>query len=238
VAEEIALELLDEGAVHGYLTARLGTDPDPKLLTLVLEHTDGNPLFMVRLIDYLIDEGQLMRQGEDSGFGPIRPIEEWHPALPESLGSLIEAHLEHVTLDERKVLQAAAVVGTEFAAQSVTASLDMDVEIVEETCTRLARWGLFLSDAGTERWPDGSVSERYRFRHSFCHRFLYDDIPAATRQHLHGRLAERLEVACAGEPSATAIDLAFHFKRGGDLNRALQYSRAAAKGMRERAGDR
>ncbi len=238
VAEEIALELLDEVTVHGYLTARLGTDPGPELLALVLEHTDGNPLFMVKLIDYLIDEGLLMRQGEDSGFGPIRPIEEWRPALPEGLGGLFEAQLEHVSLDERKVLHAAAVAGTEFAAQSVTAALDMDVKIVEETCTRLARWGLFLEDTGAERWPDGSVSERYRFRHTIFHRFLYDDIPAATCQHLHGRLAERLEVAFAGEPSAIATELAFHFERGGDPGHALQYLIAAATGMRERAGDR
>jgi predicted ATPase len=238
-AQEIALELLDEAAVHRYLTVRFGTEPDPELLALVVEQTDGNPLFMVRLIDYLIAEGWLIPQAGDSGLGwPTHPIEDWRQQVPESFRSLIDAQLEHVTLDERNVLQAAAVAGTEFAARSVAASLDLDVETVEQTCTRLARWGLFLEDAGVERWPDGSASERYRFRHDVCRRYMYDDIPAATRQHLHGRLAERLEVAFTGASNAIATALAFHFERAGDVDHAVQYLMAGATSMRERAGDR
>src|SRR5437868_1601139 len=56
--EELALEYLDEEAVKRYLSDRFASQRlGEKLAGLIYERTEGNPLFMVYAVDYLVTEG-------------------------------------------------------------------------------------------------------------------------------------------------------------------------------------
>ncbi len=55
-----SLELLGRTAVAEYLTSRFDKlDSIISLTDLVIEQTDGNPLFVITLIDYLVANGLL-----------------------------------------------------------------------------------------------------------------------------------------------------------------------------------
>ena len=56
-------------------------------------------------------------------------------------------------------------------AASVAAGEQLSGEAVESVCGRLAARGQFIEDRGLARWPDGTVSGRYAFRHA-----LYRDV--------------------------------------------------------------
>ena len=58
LCHELPLEYLTEEAVAQYLDVKLrGHRLDKRLARLIHRRSEGNPLFMVNLVDYLIDEG-------------------------------------------------------------------------------------------------------------------------------------------------------------------------------------
>jgi predicted ATPase len=58
------------------------------------------------------------------------------------------------------------------------------------------------------------------------------------RRGLHQRIGERLEAGFGSQSAAIAPELALHFERGGDLERAVEYLVAASAGARQRSGGR
>ena len=235
---ELALELLDVPAVQEYLRQRCATELEPALADLIHGRTEGNPLFMITVVNQLVAEGWLARATADEDWTLTRPVETLRALVPDSLKGIVEAQLEGMSAEELGVLTAGSAVGETFATQLVAAALGQETEAVEKVCGRLAGWGHFLDDAGSGHWPDGSAGEHYRFHHAVFRSHLYERLPSAQRQQLHHRIAVRLEEGHASQPGAVASELALHFERGGDPERAVEHLIAAAEGVRRRSGDR
>src|SRR6185369_17079630 len=61
--EELPLEYLSEEAVGRYLSVRFPNNRFPaELAVLIHERTEGNPLFMVNAVDYLVVEGAIIER--------------------------------------------------------------------------------------------------------------------------------------------------------------------------------
>jgi len=84
--EEFALEFLREADVAVYLAQRFGAHDFPaELARAVHLRTDGNPLFMVRVVDELVTVGVLADQ--DGRWRLVAPLDEVARAVPEPPGS-------------------------------------------------------------------------------------------------------------------------------------------------------
>jgi DNA-binding winged helix-turn-helix (wHTH) protein/tetratricopeptide (TPR) repeat protein len=234
-ARELSLELLDEPAVRDYLRQRFETEPDQALATAIAARSDGNPLFMVTLVEHFMSEGWL-EQTKD-GWRTGLPLAAPSAAVPNTLSELFENQLARLDAEDLEVLEAASFIGDGFAAQPVAAALDREVVAVEKVCTRLTdTW--FLEAVGPGRWPDGSAGERYCFHHVLFRHVLYRRVGAGRGQLFHRRIAERLQAGYASDPEAVAAEVALHFERGGDPERAVECLLLAARGVRQRSGDR
>jgi predicted ATPase len=58
----LRLKLLSEEEVAGYLVKRFSNNrsrQSDSLAAMIHERTDGNPLFMINVVDYLVDAGLL-----------------------------------------------------------------------------------------------------------------------------------------------------------------------------------
>ena len=75
-------------------------------------------------------------------------------------------------------------------------------------------------------WPDGTVSGRYGFRHALYQQVLYQQIAEARRIRLHRQIGERLEAGYGERAKEIAPELAMHFERGRDYERAVRYLHA------------
>jgi len=234
-SEELPLDFLTEEEVGQYLTVRFpGCQLPAALRRMIHQRTDGNPLFMVNVVDYLLArelmvqiEGRWKLQGEG---------EKTAVGVPESLQLMIERQLEGLSEEEQRVLEAASVVGREFSTAAVAAALGKGVEEVEERCEKLTRRGQFLWAIGISEWPDGTVAARYCFIHSLYHNVLYDRITTARRMRWHRQIGEREEVGYRHGAVEIAAELAMHFERGRDYHRAVQYLRQAGeKAIRQHA---
>jgi CheY-like chemotaxis protein len=61
--EELSLEFLTEADVAAYVAARFpGSPPPPELAQVIHRRTDGNPLFMVNVVDYWVARGLLAQR--------------------------------------------------------------------------------------------------------------------------------------------------------------------------------
>ena len=125
--------------------------------------------------------------------------------------------------------------GVEFSAAGVAAGLAQEVEHVDDGCTALARRGQFLRTSGEQCWPDGTVAGAYRFVHALYQQVLYQRVSAAQRVRLHQRLGARLEAGHGAQAGDMAAELAMHFERGRDFQRAVQYLRQAGQRSLERS---
>ena len=225
--QELALAFLSQMAVDEYLKARFpGAALPAELNGLVHQRTDGNPLFVISLADSWVAEGLLVRA--DGRVVTVGGPEEL-TGVPGSLRQLIEQQLERLGPADQEVLEAASVAGGEFSAAVVAAAVDRDEDETEARCAALARQGRFLHTRGVAEWPDSTIASRYGFIHDLYQEVLYDGVPAGRRARLHRRCGARLETGYGPRARERSAELAVHFVRGCDFERAVRYLQLAAE---------
>lgn len=233
--EHVQLGGLDEDAVAALVRGRLGATEVPgDLVGLLTGRAGRNPLFVTALVDHWSSVGLIAT--EDGAVRAPGGLDELRRIVPATLRQLIEHQVGQLEPAEREVLDAASVAGVAAEAAAVASALGDDDEAVEARIAALARRSGFLSPGEAVRWPDGTVTSVFTFRHSLYQQVLYDDVPAARRARLHRRVGERLAVAFGRGPSARAGDLAHHLVRGGDAAQAVPALVAAAELALGRSG--
>jgi DNA-binding winged helix-turn-helix (wHTH) protein/predicted ATPase len=235
LSEEIPLGLLSRDDVSQYVAGRFGGAPPDalrRLATGVHERTEGNALFMVSVVNDLVARGLL--DWRDGRWHVAGSIEAATARIPSGLQELIGRSLHDLAATDRQVLEAASVVGDEFAVAAVAAALQRDAGEIEDVCERLASLGSLIVDAGVAEWPDGTVSGRYRFRHALYRLVLYEGIAAMRRVRLHRVIGRRQEAGMVARAAERAPELAMHFERGHAHARALHFHELAAAAALDR----
>src|SRR5262245_24037973 len=228
------LELLSEADVARHLTLRLpGSEVSGGLVQAVHERTDGNPLFVVAVVDALVRQGWLVEAGAR---WQVKPGAEQAAArVPRSLQEMVEQLFDGLGSEQQRTLEAASVVGRTFSAAAAAAGTDEAQSLIEDRCAVLARRGQFLVAAGIEAWPNGTVAERYRFVHALYQHVVYERLSPSRRSQLHGRIGARAEAGYRERASERAAELARHFREARDARRAVTYLRQAADNALQRS---
>jgi DNA-binding winged helix-turn-helix (wHTH) protein/predicted ATPase len=216
-AEELRLEVLPAEDVAAYVAGRLGGPVAAALAAYIYESTDGNALFMVNMLEHMVQHGAVVRQ---AGAWMQREGAE-KVTVPEGLRQLLVQRLESLKPEARRVLEVASVVGRGFTAAAVAAGVQGCVEHVEEVCEGLAAPHHFLADIGLTTWPDGTSTGSYRFQHALYQRVLYEGLGTARRAQLHRRIGARLEAGYGARVGEVSAQLAVHFERAGEIGRAV-----------------
>jgi DNA-binding winged helix-turn-helix (wHTH) protein/predicted ATPase len=225
--QELRLEYLSEDQVIEYLFIRFPNNRFPAALaTLIHERTEGNPLFMVNVLDYLLAERLIIEVAEH--WELKAKLEELEVGVPENIRQMITKQITRLSVEDQQVLEAASISGMSFSALAIASALGEDVVEVEGRCEALARRKCFLRERGVGEFPDGTVSARYGFIHALYVNTLYERIPAARRAKLHKDMAERGEIIYGDHVGEIATELAMHFEQGHDYRRAAKYLQKAA----------
>jgi len=231
--EEMPLEYLTEMTVAAYLKARFPQNDYPdELARAIHRRTEGNPLFMVNVLDYLVTIDSVIQHG---GQWVLRVgLEEVELAVPENIRQMIEKQIERLSPDEQRALEAASVAGVDFSAVVVAAGLGEDIVQVEQWCEELARRRQFLQSATPSTLPDGTLTTRYQFIHALYQNILYERTPPTRRARLHQWIGERGEMIYGDRASEMAAELAVHFEQGRDYRRAVKFLHQAATNAAQR----
>jgi predicted ATPase len=234
---EIALAPLSRTAVKELLARELQQESLPPGLTgFVHQHSEGNPLFAIAILEHLIARRFLVRAGTNGSarWEPTGAFEEMEADVPERLAQMIELEIGGLSAEEQRILGAGSAMGIAFPAWAVAAALEEDAAEIEEACSGLARRLHFVERGGQDELPDGTRSEFYVFVHGLYREVLYRRQAAARRATWHVRIAERLGELFAERVWAVAREMAMHFDAAGERGRAVSALRSAARCARDR----
>lgn len=184
--------------------------------------TDGNPFFLVSILQSLQEEGLLTRQhagrwrldGERLAQGEARL------ALPEALQEAIRARLLRLPRAQRAVLETAAIYGRSFSFNTLQAITGESALSLLDLLENLMQRQLLLEE------DDGRL---YDFSHDKIREVVYQDLSAARRKLLHRVVGETLEE----RGQETAALLAGHYEAAQLWDKAAAQLQAAAADARE-----
>ncbi len=187
----------------------------------ILERAEGNPFFLEEIIRRLIDEQLIVHGG--GRWHAVGGIEQ--VALPDTIQGVLAARIDLLPADEKRAVQAAAVVGRVFWSGAVAGLLNGEADRVDDTLDRLERRDLVLS-----RISSSVAGERELiFKHILTRDVAYESLPRRDRPPAHARVAEWIEHTSGERRGEVAELLAHHFDRAGDRPRARRYALEAAR---------
>jgi predicted ATPase len=186
------------------------------------QHTRGNPLFTLELLQEMEARGEIAR--DESG----RWVEA-HPdwaRLPARVEAVIAERMGRLPPDWQDLLTTASVEGVEFSAELIAQIQGTDAERVKRTLSGpLSRQHRLVQATRVERTGRRRFS-RYRFTHHFFQAYLYARQDAVERAGRHDLIGCALEEMTAGSPAASVdrcVTLAWHFEAAGRPLKAAAY---------------
>jgi class 3 adenylate cyclase/tetratricopeptide (TPR) repeat protein len=216
---QLRLDPLPPTSTDELLQALLGDDPSlVPLKRLLMARTEGNPFFLEESVRTLVETGLL--SGEPGAYRLEQPVHTLH--VPATVQAVLAARVDRLPPEEKRLLQTAAVIGTEVPLPLLQAI----AELPEDGLHR----GLALLQAAEFLYETRLFPEHvYTFKHALTHEVAYGSLLLERRRALHARIVEALEVL-AGERAAEDVErLAHHALRGEVWDKALTYCRQAGE---------
>jgi class 3 adenylate cyclase/tetratricopeptide (TPR) repeat protein len=215
---QLRLDPLPPASVEELLQALLGDDASlMPLKRLVIERTEGNPFFLEESVRALVETGGLV--GGRGAYRPLKPLDSLQ--VPATVHAVLAARIDRLPSEEKRLLQTAAVIGTEVPF----ALLQAIAELSEEEMRR----GLGHLQAAEFLYETSLFPElEYTFKHALTHEVAYGSLLQARRRTLHARIVEVIERLYADRLTEQAERLAQHALRGGIWDKAVAYYRQAS----------
>jgi tetratricopeptide (TPR) repeat protein len=226
LCRSIDLQFLTRRDLGEYLDVRMPGLP-AEFADAMFARTEGNPLFMASMLEYLQENGAFRPQ--DDGWRLTAPVADLLRDLPASVRGMIRRKIDSLDASEHRVLVAASVQGIEFHAAAVSRVLSADPAEVEEQLQRLEHVYGFVRQTAEQELPDGSLTVRYRFVHVLYQERLLSALTPARLNELSRATARTLEAAHVGHTAEIASRLATLYEAARDFSAATDYYLEAAR---------
>jgi DNA-binding winged helix-turn-helix (wHTH) protein/tetratricopeptide (TPR) repeat protein len=234
-AATLSLESWSLVSTSDYLAQRFPGACFPEDLAGTIRHmTGGNPLFVVAVVDDL--ERRNMIRPSVRGWELVTRVSDIANHRPDTVRQLIDIQIDRLKSGEQRVLEAASLVGVQFAVGAVARALDLAADQVDTVCERLANDKHLLRFVTSEPWPDGSIQSHYAFPHALYRDTALGRVSPATKRLWHRRIADGLEAAYEGRVEVISADLAAHFDEAQMVAKAVRYYGLAGERAARRFG--
>jgi class 3 adenylate cyclase/predicted ATPase len=210
----LALANLSAGDHRELLAALVDVEQLPdETRALILERTEGNPLYLEEVLRTLIDDQVLIRA--DGRWSMRRDVDRIN--VPDTLQGVMMARLDRMEEPARRLARVASVVGRSFS-WDILAHLDStDTSHLNAQLVRLQQHEI-ISEVQRAPLPV------YMFQHTMMHEVYYNSLAVRARRLYHTQIAAYLE-AHHGDVSL----IAQHAYLGQDWLRALRYQLRAGQ---------
>ncbi len=176
----------------------------------IFHYGEGNPFFTEEILRTIIE-------ASDEPIVNLDPATMSAVAVPATVRETILRRLEHLTVEARDILAAAAVLGRSFDLKDLQEASALAGEAFSRP---------FLSLLSQQLIRPDRAPLRYGFRHHLIREVVVQSLAPDVRRRLHQRVGELLEAR--GSPVVTQRILAHHFHEAGDRDRTVRYASAAA----------
>jgi len=215
--QQISLDTLAAANAEELLRALLGQDPSVAALRQrLIERTEGNPFFLEECVRALVDTGALHgSRGAYRFDGRTQALQ-----LPATAQAMLAARIDRLPDEDKRLLQAAAVIGKDVPFVLLHAITDLDEDGFLQSLARL-QGAEFLYES--RLFPD----IEYSFKHALSHEVAIAGLVSERRMGLHARTLASLERLFADRLGEHIERLARHAWRGQVWDKAALYGRQA-----------
>jgi tetratricopeptide (TPR) repeat protein len=220
---QLRLDPLGKESAGEMLDALLGVNPQAiddqlaALRRLIIEKTEGNPLFMEEIVQALTEEGALVGNGAVKLTRPLAALK-----VPPTVQDIIASRIDRLPPPEKELLQTLAVIGMEF-------TLALAGEVSKKPDGELNRLlnALQLAEFVYEQPASGDMG--YIFKHALTHEVAYKSLLTERRRLLHERAGQAMEALYHERLDDLYDDLARHYRASTNTAKAVEYLTLAGR---------
>ncbi|MBI3247616.1 MAG: AAA family ATPase [Deltaproteobacteria bacterium] len=181
------------------------------LKQLILDKTQGTPFFMEEIVQELREQGVL----PDVGARRAVPLPtDLH--IPPTVQGILAARIDRLTPDEKALLQQLSVIGREFPLSLMKRVVSQPEDELHCLLASLQRKEFLYEQPA---FPE----VEYIFKHALTQEVAYGTVLQEQRKRLHERTAQALEALYAATLPEHYSDLAHHYRRSGNAEKAVGY---------------
>jgi class 3 adenylate cyclase/predicted ATPase len=220
-AEEFLDVLLSEsvGARHA--------SPLQSLKQLILDKTEGTPFFMEEIVQELVEQGVLVRDGVETRHVAALPTDL---RLPATVQGVLAARIDRLAPEEKALLQQLAVIGREFPVSLVRRVIAQPEEELYRALSVLQRKEFLYEQPA---FPE----VEYIFKHALTQEVAYNSLLIERRKILHEQTAQAIEQLFHERLEEHYSELAHHYQRSGNVENAIEYLQKAGQQAVQRSAN-
>ena len=216
---QLRLDPLSPASAEAVLDALLGQDPSlAPLKRVLIERTEGNPFFLEESVRTLVETGVLV--GESGAYRLAQRLPTIQ--VPATVQAVLAARIDRLPPEEKQLLQAAAVIGTEVPLPLLQAIAELPEAALHRGLAHLQA-AEFLYE--TRLFPERA----YTFKHTLTQQVAYQSLLTSTRQRYHQQLARELEARFPETVETQPELLAHHTTEAGLAAQAVGYWQRAGE---------
>jgi tetratricopeptide (TPR) repeat protein len=172
---------------------------------------EGNPFYLEELVNSLIESETLVQ--DDGNWRVTKPIKD--ADISSSIHGLIAGRLDRLEKEAKRILQEASVIGRAFLYEilkkitELKDHIDGELKILERM--DLIRTRSLLPDL------------EYMFKHALTQEVVYNGLLKKDRTDIHERIGLIMEQLLKDRLPEFYETLAFHFKQGQSIHKAVDY---------------
>ena len=214
---QLRLDPLPPESAGEILDSVLGNDHGLQPLKgLLIERTEGNPFFLEESVRTLVETKVLV--GERGNYHLEKKVERTQ--VPATVQAVLAARIDRLPLEEKQLLQSAAVIGKDVPFSLLQAITELSDEELRRGLTHLQA-AEFLYE--TSLFPD----LEYTFKHALTHEVAYGSLLHERQRALHSRIVEAIETLYPDRLIEQVERLAHHAVRAEVWDKAVSYLRQA-----------
>jgi predicted ATPase len=214
--KEIKLTNFNEANVSKMAQNMIGGNLQEEFAEKLAKESKGNALFVVESLRMLAERKSLVQEKDQWRLS----VDEF--GIPSKVKDIILRRVAVLKRSQRRVLDAASVIGEKFDLELLSKLLGFDRLKVLENLDVIA-------DSTSLVFAEGNF---YRFDHERSRKTLYDEISLPLKRGYHDRIAEILE--SAKSKKLPFSDLAYHYAKAGNKEKAIEFSLEAGKDALEK----
>jgi len=224
---QLRLDPLTPESAEELLQALLGTDASLEpLKRLLIERTQGNPFFLEESVRTLVETNALV--GERGSYRLTQDLPMIQ--VPATVQAVLAARIDRLPPEDKRLLQSASVIGEDVPFTLLHPLVEMSEEELHRSLNRLLA-DEFLYE--TSLFPD----LEYTFKHALTYQVAYKSVLTERRRVLHGLTAQAIEGLYRDLLEEHYSDLAHHYSRSGNVEKAVEYLKLAGQQAGQRSAN-
>jgi diguanylate cyclase (GGDEF)-like protein len=177
-------------------------------VAVLLDHSAGNPLFIVEALSGLLLRGKIAAKDGEWDLSSVKPKD-----MPKILKNMIKERMKHMDKEAIHVLKMAAILGERIQPQQLAEISKLKLQQVLNALSKAKR-SLLIEECLN---PGEFV-----FTHRIIRSAFYSLMNEGERRHYHDQAAKIEKKYAANIPERIVGRLAYHFHNAGQLEQAAE----------------